>query len=334
MARAGLADREIKRGPRRHPRHRVHRAAPPARARPRRRRAAFPDDPRGARRDGCGRLHRPGRRRPAWPTPTGSCAPSSTGCSCVDEQQVHTAARPIPTRSTTWPGCSATATPPRRRPPSSSTRDLRRHQLGVRSIHERVYFRPLLEAFADRERTAQPRGGRRPPAGLRLHRRRAHPGRRARADPGPQPVEPAHAAAAPAAARLAVRRHPIPTSACCMLRNLLTGSQRQTSSSRRSATRPRSRAAAVHAARHQPAARRHRSPATPTSSPACPTPTASRPGRATSWSTGPPTPSSWRRDRGPSSQEALRRWKDRNLLGIAARDVLDEADVAHRRAAT
>ncbi len=27
-------------------------------------------------------------------------------------------------------------------------RDLRRHQLGVRAIHERVYFRPLLEAFA------------------------------------------------------------------------------------------------------------------------------------------------------------------------------------------
>ena len=47
--------------------------------------------------------------------------------------------------------------------------DLGRHQTTVRSIHERLYFRPLLEAFAALLLLTRPGRDRGPLGGVRLH---------------------------------------------------------------------------------------------------------------------------------------------------------------------
>ncbi len=48
--------------------------------------------------------------------------------------------------------------------------DLRRHQLAVRAIHERIYFRPLLEAFASTSGALSPEAAADRPRRVRLHR--------------------------------------------------------------------------------------------------------------------------------------------------------------------
>ena len=96
--------------PGRHPRHRVHRPAAPAGARPRRRRPPLAEHARW-----------PSTR---WPTPATSTPTTPRQLveahrflrtvehrlQLVDEQQVHTVPDRRRPRSTTWPGCSATAT--------------------------------------------------------------------------------------------------------------------------------------------------------------------------------------------------------------------------------
>ncbi len=80
---ARLAERELKLGPGWPARRRVLRAAAAARARTKRRHAAQPDDdgrPRVARDVG---LRRARAMPPLWPTPTDSCARSSTESSCT-----------------------------------------------------------------------------------------------------------------------------------------------------------------------------------------------------------------------------------------------------------
>ena len=133
--------------PGRHPRRRVRGAAAAARARPPRPVGAQPDDARRARRPRGGRLRRRPTTRRASTTRTGSCARSSTGCS-----------------STT--SSSSTPCPPTRRARTRLARvlgyrggrvrseleafdaDQRAHQRTVRTIHERLFFAPLLDALA------------------------------------------------------------------------------------------------------------------------------------------------------------------------------------------
>jgi len=81
----------------------------------------------------------------------------------VDEHQVHA----LPTRPADLDQL-ARVMAYRDTPEATATdhleKDLRRAQLAVRSIHERVYFRPLLEAFASTEGMLSPEA-----AGERLH---------------------------------------------------------------------------------------------------------------------------------------------------------------------
>ena len=129
-------------------RHRVRRAAAPARPRPPRPRDPLPQHARGPRRSSASRAtSTPPRSAPSTP-PTGSSARSSTGSSCVDEAQVHS----LPVR----PGRDRTQLARvlgYRDEGSSTALDQfeaahRRQQAQVRSIHEKLFFRPLLEAIA------------------------------------------------------------------------------------------------------------------------------------------------------------------------------------------
>ena len=65
----------------------------------------------------------------------------------------------------------------------------RSHQATVRTIHERLYFRPLLEAFAsaDAELLARPGAVEARLSAFGFSDGDAHPRRRVRADPGPHP---------------------------------------------------------------------------------------------------------------------------------------------------
>ena len=91
----------------------------------------------------------------AGPRLPSSCARSSTASSSSTSNR----STPCPTTrspSTTSLGCSATATRRTVTRPSGSRRDLRHQQLAVRAIHERLYFRPLLEAFASTDGALSP----------------------------------------------------------------------------------------------------------------------------------------------------------------------------------
>ena len=275
-----------------------------------------------------GRLRRPRRRHASWPTPTGCCAPSSTASSWSTSSR-STPCPPTRRHSTTWPGCSATATPPdgtaaeqleQRAAPSPASRCGR--------IHERVYFRPLLEAFADdraEDRALSPEAAaarltafgftdaRRTQAAVKELTRGLNRSSRLMqqllpllldwlspvARPRPRPARRAQpAAATPTAASSwaeTFRDSPEAAQALCtlagtsrLLGDILTHN--------------------------------------PDLSPASPTPTGSSPAPTTSSSPPAPPPSSCA-TADPSEQDALRRWNERNLLGIAARDVLGHADV-------
>ena len=143
--------------PRRHPRHRVRRAAAAARPRPPRSRSALADDARGA--------------GASWARPgyvddddAGQLADayrflrrSSTGCSCATAPR----STPCPPTSRAHAHRPHARLPRHRRGqrPRAARRRPRRHQATVRAIHERLYFRPLLEAFAARRRRAAHRPG-------------------------------------------------------------------------------------------------------------------------------------------------------------------------------
>ena len=79
------------------------------------------------------------------------------------------------------------------------------------SIHERLFFAPAPRD-ARRDRAPLARGGRGAARRLRLHRRRAHPRRGAGAGRRPHPPVPGHAGAPPGRSSSGCRRPPTPTS--------------------------------------------------------------------------------------------------------------------------
>ncbi len=189
-------------GPGRHARHRVRRPAAPARPRPPRPRDPLAQHPRRPRRARPGRLrrHRPGphpRRR--LPVPAHGRAPPAA----ASTRPRSTPCRPTPASRTQL----ARVLGYRDEGPSTALDQFdaahRRQQSQVRSIHEKLFFRPLLEAFAGTGPLSQ-RGGRGAAGRLRLPRRGPHPGRPGGADHRPVPALPADGAALPAAARMAV----------------------------------------------------------------------------------------------------------------------------------
>ena len=105
-----------------------------------------------------------GRTQSSWRPPTASCARWSTACSCIG------CSAPIPSRAirSRCAGSAAPsdclATPPRRwsKPAAAHAREVRR-------LHEKLFYRPLLEAVARLpadESPAVPGGGPEPAAGL------------------------------------------------------------------------------------------------------------------------------------------------------------------------
>ena len=136
----------------------------------------------------------PDDAEPARPTPTGSCAGVEHRLQLVRRARRST---PCPTDDAARDRLARVARLPRhgrrRRRSSSSTRELRPPP-GHRARHPRARStsgrcsRP--SPAADARAAGQPGRGRGPAAALRLHRRRAHPGRRARADPRPHPARP------------------------------------------------------------------------------------------------------------------------------------------------
>ena len=152
--RPGTARTRDQAGSGRDPGHRVRRAAPPARPRWTRPRDQGPLDT--GRAGGAGRRrvrHRRGCRRPGrvLPLPADRRAPIAAGGGGPDPLDSHRPAR----HGGVWPWCSAIETTPRHPATSRFDDALRQCQRDVRAIHERLFFRPLLEAFATVDTLAQ-----------------------------------------------------------------------------------------------------------------------------------------------------------------------------------
>ena len=323
VARQGLGRSRAQARAGRHPRHRVHRAAPAARARPRRRRPALADHPRGARRDGRRRLHRPRGRRPAGrrlPVVAHRRAPAAARRRAAGPHPADRRRR----RSTSWPGCSATATPPdghrrraaRQRPAPPAARRARPSTSGSTSGR-------CSRRSPTRRGGAEPRGGR----------------RRASQAFGFTDAKRTQAAVRELtrglnrSSRLMQQMLPLlldwlstapdPDLGLLQLRNLLTGPPAPAARwSRRSASRPRPPGGCASCSGTSRLLGRHRCARNPDLVVRLPVrrpagdPAARRAGRRAPSrpSRGAPTDA--------EQQEALRRWNDRHLLGIAARDVL------------
>ena len=128
------------------------------------------------------RLRRPGRLRRRSPTPTSSCATSSIGCSCSDFG-APTSSRPTRSRCAGSPGASASATWTGARTPNAP-----RHAREVRRLHEKLFYRPLLDGGRPAAPPttpastpgSTPEGSAGPAAGARLRRS----GERSRAPAG------------------------------------------------------------------------------------------------------------------------------------------------------
>jgi len=241
----------------------------------------------------------------------------------VDEQQVHTMptdpdavehiARVLGYRDTTR-GTAA----------EQLDTDLRRRRLGVRSIQQRVYFRPLLEAFAAGEGALSPEAAvarmqafgftdaKRTQAAVRELTRGLNRSSRLMQQMLPLMLDWLSAS-------------PDPDLGLLQLRNMLTGPQRQTtlveafrespeSAQRLSMLLGTSRLLGATLARNPDLVVRLPDPKRLSTRP--------RDELVTSASDA----VSWRATRA-EKQEAMQRWNDRNRLGIAARDVLGAADV-------
>ena len=309
-------------GSRRHPRHRVRGAAAAARARPPRpRRSARPP-----------RSTRSRSSRPAATSSRDDAARLDDAyrflrtvehrLQLYDEQQTHTHPGRRAARARAWPGCSATATAATRPRSSASRPTTAAPAPRCARIHERLFFAPLLDTLAGR-RPAVRRGSGGAPRRVRLHRRRAHARRGARArrraspaargcmqqllpvilelavgDTRPRP----RPAPAPATGRgpgaLGLARADVP--------RRLRGAAERTCRLLGSSRLARRRAAPPSRVRRRPRRRRRARQSRsrgPSSSP-----------RRSTTSSGAATPSE-RRD-------GLRRFKRRELLRIAARDLL------------
>ena len=171
-------DRELKLGPRRPARRRVRGAAAAAGARPRRRVAARRRHAAGARGAVAPAATSAATTRRRSTAPTASCAPSSTGCSCSG--CAAPTCCPTTTPSLRWLARVAglPARRPRRRGATCSTPSWALHAREVRRLHEKLFYRPLLEAVARVPERAAAADARRRPA--RGWRRSASPTRPAR----------------------------------------------------------------------------------------------------------------------------------------------------------
>jgi len=202
--------------------------------------------------------------------------------------------------------------------------ELRRRRLGVRSIQQRVYFRPLLEAFATGEGALSPEAAvarmkafgftdaKRTQAAVRELTRGLNRSSRLMQQMLPLMLDWLSAS-------------PDPDLGLLQLRNLLTGPQRQTtlieafrespeSAQRLSVLLGTSRLLGTTLARNPDLVVRLPHPER----------LATRP--RDELVTSADQAVSWRPDRA-DKQEALQRWNDRNRLGVAARDLLGAADV-------
>ena len=136
------------------------------------------------------RVRRPGRRGRARRAPTGSCAAPSTGCSCSG------CAAPTPCPRTppyyaAGPGDAANDGPHdgwlqpavtgiRSDPAAEFDEEWRRHARQVRRLHEKLFYRPLLDAVARLPaEAAAADGGRGPRPGSRRWATSIRPGRSA-----------------------------------------------------------------------------------------------------------------------------------------------------------
>ncbi len=133
---------------RRDPRHRVRGAAAPARARSPRRGASVRRTTLDALDQLADRgLHRDGRRRAARRrvhVPPHGGAPSPALGRAADAHAAGRRGR----RSCASLACSGTATRPRQTAVEAFEADQRAHQAAVRSIHERLFFAPVLDTLA------------------------------------------------------------------------------------------------------------------------------------------------------------------------------------------
>jgi glutamate-ammonia-ligase adenylyltransferase len=202
--------------------------------------------------------------------------------------------------------------------------ELRRRRLGVRSIHQRVYFRPLLEAFASGGGALSPEAAvarmqafgftdaKRTQAAVRELTRGLNRSSRLMQQMLPLMLDWLSAS-------------PDPDLGLLQLRNLLTGSQRQTTLIEAFRESPESaqRLSMLLGTSRLLGATLTRNPDLVARLPD-PDRLATRPRDELVASALDAI--SWRTTR-DARQEALQRWNDRNRLGVAARDVLGAADV-------
>ena len=237
----------------------------------------------------------------------------------VDEQQVHTLPEdPVALdrlgRTMGW----------RDAPEGSAAeqllRQLRRHQLGVRAVHERIWFRPLLEAFSGQEDTLGPEAAvarleafgfadaRRTQAAVRELTRGMTRSSRLMQQLLPLLLDWLSAS-------------PDPELGLVVLRNLLTGPQRTaqlTAVFRESPDAARALCRLAGTSRLLGDALAHHPDLIERLPDADRLRTRPRPELVDSATTA----VAWRDD--PADRQAgLRRWQERHLVGIAARDVLD-----------
>ena len=148
--------------PRRPAGHRVRRPATPARARPHRRVAARARHPARARRARRRRLRRPRRRQGTGrrlPVPAPHRAPAAAAQAEPHSHPARGSRRTSPARQGdgTNPDRPSRGSPPGHaesvRPRSRVRAPWRRHALQVRRLHEKLFYRPLLNAVARLPRT-------------------------------------------------------------------------------------------------------------------------------------------------------------------------------------
>ena len=160
----------------RHPRHRVRGAAAPARARP-----VDPELRSPTTLVALAELARAATSPPttprAWPAPTASCAGSSTASSSWTSSR-STRCPPTETSADASPGCSATGAAPRPDRPRRSTASW--PASATCPVDPRAHLLPAAARGARRGRRHVAGGRGRGAGRLRLHRRRADPGRGAR----------------------------------------------------------------------------------------------------------------------------------------------------------
>ena len=142
-----VVDREIKLGPGRPARCRVRRPVAAAGARPGRPGAAGAGHPAGAGRAARRRVRRPGRRgQPGrcLPVPAGGRAPAAAGQAAPDPPGARASRR----RCCGWPGRWVSGRTPAATRSRSGEAEWALHAREVRRLHEKLFYRPLLEAVA------------------------------------------------------------------------------------------------------------------------------------------------------------------------------------------